>query len=84
MSHQPSPQRKPNVVLFGIDSLLSKHMICYSYERPTTPHIDRFATRGTLFENTFSPHIPTGAYSSMLSGRDCFGTAAKLQAKSRS
>lgn len=28
-----------------------------------------------LFENTFSPHVPTtSAYASMLSGRDCFGT----------
>jgi arylsulfatase A-like enzyme len=41
----------------------------------TTPHIDRFAQQGTLFERTYSAHIPTTpAYSSMLSGRDCFGT----------
>lgn len=68
-------KRKPNVVLFGIDSLLADHMSCYGYHRLTTPYIDRFAEGGTLFENTFSPHIPTtSAYASMLTGRDCFGT----------
>jgi arylsulfatase A-like enzyme len=70
-----SEKRKPNVVLFGIDSLLADHMSCYGYHRLTTPHIDRFAGGGTLFENTFSAHVPTtSAYSSMLTGRDCFGT----------
>ena len=50
-------------------------MSCYGYERLTTPFIDRFAESGALFENTFSPHIPTTpAYASMLTGMDCFGT----------
>ncbi len=67
--------RKPNLVLFGVDSLRADHMSCYGYSRQTTPHIDRFAQGGTLFERTYSAHIPTtSAYSSMLTGRDCFGT----------
>ena len=67
--------RKPNLVLLGVDSLRADHMSCYGYPRLTTPHIDRFAQSGTLFERTYSPHIPTtSAYSSMLTGRDCFGT----------
>jgi arylsulfatase A-like enzyme len=67
--------RKPNIVLLGVDSLRADHMSCYGYPRLTTPHIDRFAQGGTLFERTYSPHIPTtSAYSSMLTGRDCFGT----------
>ena len=50
-------------------------MSCYGYKRLTTPHIDRFAKSGTLFESTYSAHIPTtSAYASMLSGKDCFGT----------
>jgi hypothetical protein len=66
---------KPNLLLIGIDSLLSTHMSCYGYPRLTTPHIDAFAQGGTLFENTFSPHVPTTpGYGSMLTGRDCFGT----------
>jgi arylsulfatase A-like enzyme len=61
--------------LFGIDSLRRDHMSGYGYHRLTTPHIDRFAKEGTLFENTFSAHIPTtSAYASMLSGLDVFNT----------
>jgi arylsulfatase A-like enzyme len=67
--------KKTNIVLFGVDSLRADHMSCYGYPRLTTPYIDRFASQGTLFERTFSPHIPTtSAYSSMLTGQDCFST----------
>ncbi len=67
--------KKPNILLIGVDSLLSTHMSCYGYHRQTSPHIDKFATEGVLFENSFSPHIPTtSGYASMLTGRDCFGT----------
>ncbi|MHC5058663.1 MAG: sulfatase-like hydrolase/transferase, partial [Planctomycetota bacterium] len=44
--------KRPNILLVGIDSLLSTHMSCYGYGRLTTPHIDRFAEGGVLFENT--------------------------------
>lgn len=75
MSSQLHSGRKPNILLIGIDSLRADHMSCYGYPRQTTPHIDRFARGGTLFENTFSPHIPTtSGYGSMLTGMDCFGT----------
>ena len=71
----PVPERRPNIVLLGVDSLRADHMSCYGYPRLTTPHIDRFAEGGTLFERTYSAHIPTtSAYSSMLTGRDAFGT----------
>lgn len=75
MNQNRTPQRKPNIVLMGIDSLRADHMSCYGYHRLTTLHIDRFASGAAVFESTFSPHIPTtSAYSSMLTGRDCFGT----------
>ena len=68
-------KKKPNLILFGIDSLRRDHMSLYGYRRLTTPHIDRFAAGGAVFENHFSPHIPTTpGYASMLTGRDCFGT----------
>ena len=67
--------KKPNVVLFGVDSLLATHMSCYGYNRLTTPYIDQFAESGTLFEKTYCPHVPTtGAYASMLTGLDVFST----------
>ena len=66
---------RPNILLIAIDSLRADHMSCYGYDKLTTPHIDRFASDATLFEQTYSPHVPTtGAYASMLTGRDCFGT----------
>jgi len=66
---------KPNILLIGIDSLLADHMSCYGYPKLTTPHIDRFAQGGTLFEKTYCPHVPTTpGYGSMLTGMDCFGT----------
>lgn len=67
--------RKPNIVLLGIDSLRADHLSGYGYERLTSPHLDRFAQQGVLFENTFSAHIPTtSAYGSMLTGMDVFTT----------
>jgi len=68
-------RRKPNILLIGIDSLLSKHMSGYGYPKLTTPHIDRFAAEATLFENTFSPNVPTtSGYGCMLTGMDVFST----------
>lgn len=71
----PDTAHPPNVILLGIDSLRADHMSCYGYHRLTTPHMDRFAQTGVLFENTISAHIPTtSAYASMLTGLDTFGT----------
>ena len=75
MTANTGERTKPNIVLIGIDSLSADHMSAYGYHCLTSPFIDRFAREGTLFENTFSPHIPTtSAYASMLTGMDCFGT----------
>ncbi len=66
---------KPNIVVLGIDSLRADHLSCYGYDRLTSPRLDRFASQGVLFENTFSPHIPTtSAYCMMLTGMDIFTT----------
>ena len=51
--------KKPNILLIGIDSLLSTHMSCYGYERLTTPHMDEFAWDGVVFERAFSSNVPT-------------------------
>jgi len=71
----PRRRRKPNILLIGIDSLRADHMSSYGYHRLTTPHMDRFAQGGTLFERTYSAHIPTtSGYANMFTGRDAFGT----------
>ena len=67
--------RSPNILLIAVDSLRADRLGCYGYRRPTSPHIDRLAAQGTLFEQYWSPHIPTTpGYGSMLTGKDCFGT----------
>jgi len=67
--------KRPNVILIAIECLRPDHMGLYGYRHQTTPHLDRFAQGGTVFENAISPHIPTTpAFGSMLTGRDCFGT----------
>ncbi len=68
-------KRKPNILLIGVDSLVSTHMSCYGYPHLTTPHIDRFAQEATLFEQTLSPNVPTtSGYGCMLTGMDIFST----------
>jgi len=74
-SRRKSRKRQPNIIFLGIDSLRADHMSSYGYNQLTTPHLDRFATEGALFERNFCPSVPTTpAYASMLTGRDCFGT----------
>lgn len=67
--------KKPNILFLGIDSLTSQHMMSYGYHRLTTPFMDKYAEGGVLFEDMYSPSIPTTpGYGSMLTGMDCFGT----------
>lgn len=67
--------RRPNLILVGVDSLRADHMSTYGYHRLTMPHLDRRAAEGVVVEDHISPAIPTTpGYSSMLSGRDSFGT----------
>ncbi|KKM67584.1 hypothetical protein LCGC14_1469650 [marine sediment metagenome] len=75
MAKRAGRGKHPNILLIAIDSLLSTHMSCYGYHRLTTPHIDRFAAGGALFEQTFSPNVPTTpGYACMLTGMDIFNT----------
>ncbi len=45
---------KPNIALLTIDTLRADHLGCYGYERGTSPHIDRLAENGVLFENAIA------------------------------
>jgi arylsulfatase A-like enzyme len=44
----------PDVVVILIDILGADRLGCYGYQRPTSPHIDRFAREAVLFENAIS------------------------------
>jgi arylsulfatase A-like enzyme len=67
--------KRPNLLLVGIDSLLPTHMSLYGYKHQTTPHMDKYAAQGAVFNNTFSPSIPTTpGYAGMFTGMDVFST----------
>jgi len=52
---RPSPpDSSPNLLLISIDTLRADHLGCYGYERPTSPNIDAFAARATLFSDALS------------------------------
>ncbi len=66
-------KRKPNLIIFGIDSWRVDHMILYGYNRLTTPHMDKYASGAVVFENAFSPSFPTTpGYTTWFSGIDVF------------
>jgi len=58
-----------SVLLVTIDTLRPDHVGAYGYARPTSPHIDALAARGTLFENayTYWPK-PRGSFVAMMTG----------------
>ena len=42
--------KKPNVVLFTLDTTRADHLACYGYPNVQTPNLDGLARRGVLFE----------------------------------
>src|SRR5437773_10640669 len=60
----------PNVLLITIDTLRADRLGCYGYARPTSPHIDRLATEGALFERLYTT-LPrtTQSVATILTGR---------------
>ena len=49
------PNRPLNVIWIFIDALRADHLGTYGYPRNTSPNIDRFAERATVFENGYTP-----------------------------
>jgi uncharacterized sulfatase len=46
---------KPDIVFIVLDTHRADRLSCYGYPRDTTPHIDKFAESGTLFERAIVP-----------------------------
>lgn len=51
-----------NFLFVTVDTLRADRLGAYGYKRPTTPHIDRVAADGILFENGWA-HAPSTRYS---------------------
>lgn len=58
-----------NVVLVTIDTLRADHLGCYGHTRIKTPHLDKLAEKGTLFENAVAQvPITPPSHASMFTG----------------
>jgi arylsulfatase A-like enzyme len=60
----------PNILVIVFDTLSARHMSLYGYERQTTPNLDRFAARATVFHN----HHVSGNFTSPATGSILTGT----------
>ncbi|MBK6943037.1 MAG: sulfatase [Planctomycetes bacterium] len=62
LASRPSiPEKQPDVrvradrvILISLDTLRQDHMSLYGYPRPTTPNLDAFAAKSTVFTNAMS------------------------------
>jgi arylsulfatase A-like enzyme len=50
----PNGNRRPDIILITVDTLSAGHLHTYGYSRPTSPHLDDFATGAILFENFYA------------------------------
>ena len=50
-----SAQRPPHIVLVVLDTHRLDRLGCYGYERGTSPNIDAFAARATVYESAIAP-----------------------------
>jgi len=71
---------RPNILLLVMDATRSDHLSCYGYHRSTTPHLQRLAEDGMLFQNAFSaaPWTPP-SFASLFTG--CYPSRHKVSGK---
>lgn len=46
--------RRPNIVLYVVDTVRADRLGVYGYEKPTSPRLDAFAAGAVLFENAYA------------------------------
>jgi arylsulfatase A-like enzyme len=51
---QSPPPRRPNVIVYLVDTLRADRLGCYGYHKPISPAIDAFAADAVLFEQTLA------------------------------
>ncbi len=47
------------IILISLDTLRASRLSGYGYSKPTSPHMDRIAEQGVLFERAYAADIPT-------------------------
>src|SRR5579872_162764 len=70
-SHLPTAAKSsPNVLVILVDTLRADHLSTYGYARSTSPHFDRIAQQGVLFQDAISTSSWTlPAHQGLLTGR---------------
>jgi len=62
-------EERPNIILISIDALRADHLSLYGYPYQTSPQIDEFAKRSTVFEYAYSLIPKTSAsFASLMTG----------------
>lgn len=72
------------ILYIDVDSLRPDHLGCYGYHRATSPHIDRLAEEGVVFDNCYvsdAPCLPSRT--ALWSGRCGFRTGVVNHAGAR-
>ena len=78
--------KSPNILFIMADQLAASALAAYGHKLVKTPHLDRLAARGTVFENAYSPNpICASSRFAMMSGQrssriGAFDNAAELPA----
>lgn len=61
---------RPDILFVVLDTQRADRLSCYGYDKPTSPHIDAFATQSTLFKRAIAPAQWTvPSHASMFTGR---------------
>ncbi|MFC0330615.1 sulfatase [Paenibacillus sepulcri] len=47
------------IIMISLDTLRASRLGCYGYHKATSPHLDRIAREGVLFEKAYAADIPT-------------------------
>jgi arylsulfatase A-like enzyme len=64
-----NPKERPDILLISIDTLRADRLGCFGYRDAQTPHIDRLADEGVVFESATAPvPITLPSHASMLTG----------------
>lgn len=60
---------KPNILIFVFDAMSARHLSLYGYPRKTTPNLERFAERASVYHKHYSVgNFTTTGTASMLTG----------------
>ena len=60
---------KPNILIFVFDAMSARHLSLYGYSRQTTPNLEKFAVRASVYHRHYSAgNFTTSGTASMLTG----------------